>query len=117
MLMRVATLVFLFLIRLYFPTSKAIPSIIKERYRCKILKLIRKFEKVNFKFKKATLDLDFLYYCRNNNLIPTFLKFKLANKTLANSDVYKSCQEKLLTTEIEEKKRVIMNIKTTIGNC
>ena len=41
------------------------------------------FEKVDFKFKKAILDLDFLYYCRNN-------KFKLANKMLANSDVYKS---------------------------
>ena len=72
-----------------------------------MLKLIRKFEKVDFKFKRATLDLDFLYYCRNNNLIPTFLKFKLANKTLANSDVYKLCQQKLLLAEIEEKKRVI----------
>ena len=77
---------------LSFRTSKSIPSIIKERYGCQILKLIRKFEKVDFKFEKGTLDLDFLYYCRNNNLIPTFLKFKSANKLLANSDVYKSCQ-------------------------
>ena len=36
-----------------------------------------------------------------------FLKFKLANKVLTNSNVYKSCQQKLLTAEIEEKKRVI----------
>ena len=40
-------------------------------------------------------------------MIPTFLKFKLANKTLANSDIYKSCQQKLLKAEIEEKKRII----------
>ena len=40
-------------------------------------------------------------------MIPRFLKFKLANKTLANSDSYKSCQQKLPTAEIEEKKRVI----------
>ena len=105
--MRVATLVFLFLICLRFPTSKSIPNIIKERYGRGTLKLIRKFEKVDFKFKKATLDLDFLYYCCNNNLIPTFLKFKLANKMLDNSDVYKLCQQKLLTAKIEEKKRVI----------
>ena len=85
MLMGVATLVFLLLIRLRFPTSKSVPSIIKERYGREILKLIRMFEKVDFKFKKAILDLDFLYYCRNN-------KFKLANKMLTNSDVYKSCQ-------------------------
>ena len=51
--------------------------------------------------------MDFLYYCRNNNLIPTFLKFKSANKVLANSDVYKSCQLKVLAVEIEEKKRAI----------
>ena len=40
-------------------------------------------------------------------MIPTFLNFKLVNKTLANSDVYKFSQEKLLTAEIEEKKRLI----------
>ena len=62
------------------------------------------FEKVDFKFKKAILDLDFLYYCRNN-------KFKLANKMLANSDVYKSCQQKLLTAETGEKKTVINELK------
>ena len=104
--MRVATLVFLFLIRLRFPTSKSISNIIKERYGCEILKLIRRFEKIDLKFNKATLDLDFLYYC-HNNLTPTFLKFKLPYKKLANSDVYKPCQPKLLTAEIEEKKRVI----------
>ena len=35
------------------------------------------------------------------------MEVKLANKTLAYSDVYKSCQQKLVTAEIEEKKRVI----------
>ena len=44
-------------------------------------------------------------------MIPTFLKFKLANKTLANSDIYKSCQQKLLKAEIEEKKRIINEYK------
>ena len=107
MLIRVATLVFLFLIRLHFPTSKSIPSIIKEKCGREILKRVRKFAKVDFKFEKATLDLDFLYYCGNNNLIPTFLKFKLPNKMLANSDVYKLCQQKLLSAEIEEKERII----------
>ena len=65
---------------------------------------IRKFEKVDFKFKKATFDLEFLYYCYDNKSIPLFLKFTLANKMLANADVYKSCQQKLLTAEIQEKK-------------
>ena len=57
--MRVATLVFLFLMRLRFSNSKSIPGIIKEKYVREILKLIRNFEKVDFKFKKPTLNLDF----------------------------------------------------------
>ena len=74
-------------------------------FKLKMYFLKGRFEKVDFKFKKAALDLGFLFYCRNNNLIPTFLKFKLANETFANSDVYKSCQQKL-QKEIKEKKRV-----------
>ena len=59
MLMRVATLFCLFLIRLSFSTSNPIPNIIKERYGHGILKLIRKFEKLDFKYQKRTLDLFF----------------------------------------------------------
>ena len=51
-----------------------------------------------------------------SNCIPIFLKFKLANKTLANSDVYKLSQQKLLAAEIEEKKRVIKEHKNLFMN-
>ena len=57
--MRLATMVFLFLMRLRFPNSKSILSIIKKRYGRETLKLIRNVENVDFKFKKPTLNLDF----------------------------------------------------------
>ena len=60
--------------------------------------------------------MDFSHYCSNNNLILAFLKFKLANKTFDNSDVYKSCQQKLLTAEIEGRRESLKNIKMTILN-
>ena len=84
MLLRVATVIFVFLIRLRLRllTSKSIPNIIKERDRREILKLIRKFEKEGFKFKKATLDLDFSCYCRSNNLISTFLNLNYLARRL-----------------------------------
>ena len=103
--MRVAT--FPFPDTFTFLTSKSMLSIIKERYGPEISILIRKFEKVDFMFKKAIFDLDFLYYFCNNNLITLFLKFNLASKTFATSDVCKLCQQKLLSVEIEEEKRVI----------
>ena len=72
MLMRVATLVFLFLICLCFPTSKSIPSIIKERYGPKILKLIRKFGKVDFKFKNEHLIWIFYTIIKSFQYLSTF---------------------------------------------
>ena len=69
-----------------------------------VLKAIRKFEKVDYKLRKPKLDISFLVKCQNENIIPNFLKFRLANKNLQNSVTYKKCQRSLLQTEIDNKK-------------
>ena len=58
--MRVAVIVFLFLIRLRFPKSKSISDIIRGRYSQSTFKRIRKFEKLDYRLRKAELDLEFL---------------------------------------------------------
>ena len=75
MFLRVAILVFLFLARLRLPKSESISSIFWKRYGREILKAIRKFEKVNYKLRKAKLDINFLGRCQHENVIPNFLKF------------------------------------------
>ena len=102
--MRVAVLVFLFLARIRFPRNESIASIVRKRYSGEILKTIRKFEKVDYKFRKAKLDINFLIKCQRENVIPNFLKFRLANKDLRNSVTYIKCQQNLLQTEINNKK-------------
>ena len=77
MLMRVAAIVFLFLIRLRFPKSKSISDILRRRYSQSTLKIIRKFEKLDYRLRKAELDLEFLLRCRDSNVIPTFLNFRV----------------------------------------
>ena len=42
-ILRIYTLVFLFLARLRFPSSKSIPKIIKDCYGDSVLKLVHKF--------------------------------------------------------------------------
>ena len=69
-----------------------------------VLKAIRKFKKVDYKLRKAKLDISFLIKCQNENIIPNFLKFRLANKNLQNSVTYKKCQQSLLQTDIHNKK-------------
>ena len=76
MFMKVAATVFLFLIRLRFPHSKSLSQIIRRRYGDKIIKRLRKFEKIDYRLQKAEPDLEFLVKCRDNNLIPKFLNFR-----------------------------------------
>ena len=104
MFLRVAVLVFLFLARIRFTKNESISSIVRKRYSGEVLKVIRKFEKVDYKLRKAKLDISFLVKCQNENIIPNFLKFRLANKNLQNSVTYKKCQRIPLQIEIDNKK-------------
>ena len=75
--MIVAAIIFLFLIRLQFPKSKSISEILRRRYDQSILKIIRTFEKLDYLIRKAEPDLEFLLRCRDSNVTPNFLNFKL----------------------------------------
>ena len=101
----VLSLVLLFVILLRFPHTKSIAEVITHRYGPSILRVIRKYESNDFKSRKIGLDLAFLENCIKNNLIPNFVKFKVANHSLKSSKVYKECQIKLLHQEIQEKKK------------
>ena len=82
----------------------SISFIVRIRYSGEVLKAIRKFEKVDYKLRMAKLDISFLVKYQNENIIPNFLKFRLANKNLQNSVSYRKCQQSLLQTEIDNKK-------------
>ena len=68
-----------------------------------------KFEKFDFKNRKAVLDLEFLQSCKKEKLIPKFLQFQVANKRLESSEAYVSCQKRLRNQEISIKYK---NIRT-----
>ena len=54
--------------------------------------------------RKTELDLKLLRKCNNNNVVPKFLSFRVANNNLKNSSTYKQCQSNLLREEICKKK-------------
>ena len=74
MFLRTLALVFMFLVRLRFPSRLSLLQVIRNRYGDTIVKLVRKFEKVVFKHRKAALDLNFLQTCQSFNVIPKFLQ-------------------------------------------
>ena len=109
--MRVAAIVFLFLIGLRFPRSKSISYILRQRYSQSTLKRIRKFEKLDYRIRKAELDLEFLLQCRDSNVIPNFLNFRVSSHYLKAFLTYKQCQLKLLQEKIHHKKSDIRLLK------
>ena len=78
--MKAAVSVFLFLVRIQFPRNESIASIVWKKYSGEILKTSRKFEKVDYKLRKAKLDINFLIKHQRGNVTPNFPKFCLVSK-------------------------------------
>ena len=74
----------------------------RKRYGESLVKSVRKLGKLDFKHKKAQLDLEFLQTCKKNNVVPKFLRIKLANRKLSLSHAYNICQKRLLNQEISK---------------
>ena len=85
-------------LRLRFPKRLSVHTILRTGSDC--VKLVRKFEKLDYRCCTIEMDLGFLEACTRSNVLPTFLGFKVSNSTLRNSEAYKKCQEKLLREEI-----------------
>ena len=57
------------------------------------------------------LDIDFLNNCINHDLVPKFIQFKVANRGLRSSKVYRQCQQQLLREELSVKKRHLSTLQ------
>ena len=111
MFIHVAVFVFLFLGRVRFLKSKSIVEVIQSRYSENTVKRIRKLEKLDYRLRKAELGLQYLCKCDDNNVIPNFLNFRLANSHLKYSSTYRLCQLNILREEIRQKKSTLINLQ------
>ena len=103
-MLKVISLVLLFMIRTRFPGDKSITYILRSRYGSTLVKEVRKFEKIDYKLRKCMLDVVFLERCLENKIIPKSLNFRGSNLHLKTSRAYDSYQLKLLREEISVKK-------------
>ena len=111
MFLKTLALVFMFLIRLRFPKNLSLIQVIHKRYGNTVVKQVRRFEKLDFKHRKAALDLQFLKTCQEFKVTPKFLQFRVANDSLKQSQTYQTCKKRLLLEEIRIKKK---NLKTLV---
>ena len=85
--------VFIFITRLRFPSGLSIVEVLRNRYGTDLIKNVRKLEKIDYKYRKLQLDLDFLQTCQHSNVTPKFLRSKLANRNLRSPSAYNTCQK------------------------
>ena len=111
MFIHVAVFLFLFLARVRFPKSKSTAEVIRSRYSENTVKRICKLEKLDYRLCKAALDLQFLCKCVDNNVMPNFLNFRLANSHLKYSSTYRLCHLNLLREEIRQKKSALRSLQ------
>lgn len=69
---RVISVVFIFMLPMRFPSNLLINEGIKNHYGSNIVKLVRRIEKRDFKYRKTLLDLDFLENLLKNELKQNF---------------------------------------------
>ena len=101
MLMKVFGLVLLFIIYLRFPRSQSIADVIRKRHIDRALKNLRKFERIDYQYRKYQLDIEFLNTCYKYSVTPNVLRFYITYNTLKDSLTYSRCQQLLLSEEIQ----------------
>ena len=101
----VLVIAFMFVSRTRFPVKHSIVNVLRKRYGKMLAKNVRKFEKYDFKYKAAIHDLDFLLTCKEKNMMPKFLRFKVANRQLKFLNNYNTCLKRLLNQEIYKKNK------------
>ena len=62
-------IVFLFLARMRFPKSKSVPEVIRSRCSKRIVERVLRLEKLDYRLRKAELNLPFLCKCGDSNVI------------------------------------------------
>ena len=96
MFLRIMSIVFLFLVRLRFPSHLSTVQVIRNRYGNEVVKLMPKFEKLDFKHRKVLVDLDFLDNCNRNNVAPKFVQFRVTSKDFRNSSTNDNAKQNYL---------------------
>ena len=86
-------------------------QVVHNRYDKSVVKLVRRFGKLDFKHRKTALDLQFLKTCQDFKVTPKFLQFRVANGSLRQSQTYQTCKNWLLLEKIRVKKK---NLKTLV---
>ena len=99
---------FIFLCR--FPKSRSVPSVLTQRYGNESVIKFRLLEKTTYQLLKHQRDITFLIKCRDADLIPVFLQYKLANNRMRGSRDVRRARQRLLCNEIAWHRKFVLKL-------
>ena len=95
---------FLFLVRLRFPSHLSTVQVICNRYGNEVVNLMRKFERLDFRYRIVLLDLDFLDNCIRNDVVSKFVQFRVTNKDFAIRQFIERAKQNYLSNKFPTKR-------------
>ena len=108
-------LALLFILKIRLKNAHNVFGYFNQRYGADGLKKYRTLHNLSLKTSKLNLDLDYLIKCKIYNVFPKFLRFKLYKRSLHHAHFYKIWQSKLLSNEINLKKKYISKANARIS--
>ena len=103
--------VIVFLLKIRFPRGTPISTTITRRYGRNALIQYRNLERTSEQARKTEHHVKFLKVCKDYNLTPNFLGFKLYKKSLHSTDHYRTYQRILLDKEIKTQNRKLSRLR------
>ena len=104
-----------FILLLRFPPAQSFADITTIRYGEDALAIFRSLERLKIKHGKLVCDLKFLQECKEADLVPVFLRYKLSSARLRNSSEVLRSRGRLLTNEINTKERALRRLREGIN--
>ena len=96
-------LILKFILSLRYPSHVSIADVTRRRYGEAVLDCFRSWERAIEKYQKCLADIVFLEACKDADLVPRFLLFKLANRKLKRSSEATRSRRRLLDVELRNK--------------
>ena len=111
--LRVVASVFIFVPRIRFPVKHSIVNVLLNCYGDNLVKNVRKFEKIDIKFKESIFDLEVLLTCKEKKHTKVY-KIQGSPQASKFSNTYNTCLKRLFNQEISSKRKIFRSIKQNL---
>ena len=89
---------------------------LRQHYGSSVTNNVFYYGKASFKISKLKCDLNFLKSCKRENLLPTFVRFKIPLTYERHKTAIQNCYREILKNEINVKKRQLSQLYRICNN-